>query len=58
MKEGDLVRPLKGLGPQVCGIILDVWEDDYDGVTYYEVCWAKDSGWWKFNELELISESG
>ena len=56
MKEGDLVRPLEGLGPRVYGIILDVWEDDY-GIWYYEVCWANDSGWWKSNELELISES-
>lgn len=56
MKEGDLVRPLEGLGPRVYGIILDVWEDDY-GIYYYEVCWANDSGWWKSNELELISES-
>ena len=56
MKEGDLVRPLEGLGPGAYGIILDAWEDDY-GIWYYEVCWANDSGWWKSNELELISES-
>ena len=56
MKEGDLVRPLEGLGPRAYGIILDVWEDDY-GIYYYEVCWTNDSGWWKSSELELINES-
>ena len=43
MKEGDLVRPAAGLdlhGKEFgCGIILDVWEDDY-GIYYYEVHWA------------------
>ena len=61
MKEGDLVRPAAGLdlhGKEFgYGIILDVWEDDY-GIYYYEVCWTNNYGWWKSDELEMISEAG
>jgi hypothetical protein len=66
VKTGDLVRARRIILPDGTtydtedygiGVIIDVYEDDVTGFTYFNVAWNHEAQWWMEEELELISAS-